>query len=199
MLFKTSDLIRPEPDPVDLNQGKPKAEFMTYPNDNFILLEKLGKDLIQSLEALRPGNSIYFISNGQFSNYHILEQLLAIAGRSVVAFTTWAIADEALSKLSNWKDQGLISDLYAILDIGNRNRKEEVFQRFQTVIDNHSFKHIHAKALVVISETHAFTVIGSANLTRNPRAEVGIISNDPGLARFNLSWIKQTIESDDTN
>jgi hypothetical protein len=140
---------------------------------------------------LKPGNSIWFKTDGAWSNYHLLEYILGITGPAEVCFTTWAISEVAITKFLAWKNAGTITDLHAIIDVGLRNRKPAIYHQAIAAFPNLKVAHCHAKATVVISATHHITLIGSANYTKNPRKEVGVIIWDKTIALANQSWIKE--------
>lgn len=142
---------------------------------------------------LNAGQSVYFKTDGAWSNWHLLEYILELTGPAEVCFTTWAISEVAITKFLAWKESGKITDLHAVIDVGLRNRKPAIFHQAIGAFPKLKVAHCHAKATVVISATHHITFIGSANYTKNPRKEVGIIIWDKNIAQANERWIKQEV------
>lgn len=166
-----------------------QADFVSAPELE-IVKNKIG--------VLQPGKSVWFKTDGAWSNYHLLEYILQITGPAMVYFTTWAISEIAITKFLNWKSSGQIIDVYAVIDAGLRNRKPQVFQQANNAFQNLKIAHCHAKATVVESGTHHITFIGSANYTRNPRKEVGVILWDKTIADANKNWIINEINGTDS-
>ncbi|RYE26848.1 MAG: hypothetical protein EOP45_03095 [Sphingobacteriaceae bacterium] len=155
-------------------------------------------DVIRAkIGELLPGRSVWFKTDGAWSNYHLLEYILNLTGPAEVYFTTWAISEVAITKFLALKEAGLITDLYAVIDTGLRNRKPQVYQQAVAAFPKLKIAHCHAKATVVISKTHQITFIGSANYTRNPRKEVGVILWDNEISQANAAWIKEEINGTD--
>jgi hypothetical protein len=147
----------------------------------------------KEIGALEAGKAVWFMTDGAWSNYHLLEYILELTGPAEVFFTTWAISEDAITRFLNWKAAGMITELAAVIDVGLRNRKPAIFQQAQAAFPNLKIAHIHAKATVVISGTHHITFIGSSNYTKNPRKEVGAIFWDKDLASANANWIKEEV------
>ena len=47
----------------------------------------------------------------------------------------------------------------------------------------------HAKVTVIQNETWGISIVSSANYTRNPRIEAGVICNSKEIAEFHKNWI----------
>lgn len=163
---------------------KPKVHFIT--GDKMQLLE-------QTIGSLNPGYSAFFKTDGAWSNIHLLEYILMQTGPANVYFSTWSISAEAISRFEEWDNQGLIKQLFVILDAGIRNRKPEIYQQAIGAFPVLKIAHCHAKVTVISNLTHQVSMIGSANYTRNPRIEAGMIIWDKSLADENIKWIVEEI------
>jgi hypothetical protein len=140
---------------------------------------------------LTPGKSVWFKTDGAWSSYHLLEYILQLTGPAEVCFTTWSISEVAITKFLAWKANGSITDLHAVIDTGLRNRKPAIYHQAVAAFPKLKIAHCHAKATVVISGSHHITFIGSANYTKNPRKEVGVIIWDKEITLANQRWIKE--------
>lgn len=191
-LFNVSDLETPA-EGIDENRvfsysSSLCADVVAYNDQTFL----------DAIKEMDPGAIKYLISNGGISVYQVLEKLVQICSPCEVRFTTWAISEAALGILHNGLDSGDISHVQAVLDVGNRNRKEKTFDLFKSIVKEHAFKHCHAKVLVVTGSGYHFTLIGSANMTKNPRKEVGVLFNDAVIAQMNIEWISHEIDTSRT-
>lgn len=147
-----------------------------------------------TIGSLTPGRSVWFKTDGAWSSYHLLEYILQLTGPAEVCFTTWSISEVAITKFLRWKADGLITGLSAVIDVGLRNRKPQIYQQAVQAFKNLKIAHCHAKATVVVNDTHHITFIGSANYTKNPRKEVGVIIWDKSIALANMNWIKEEVK-----
>lgn len=148
-----------------------------------------------TIGELTPNSSVFFMTNGAWSNINILEYILELTGPADVFFSTWSISADAIRKFTSWKEAGTIRNVSAVMDIGIRNRKPELYQQAIAAFTTLKFSKCHAKVAVIIGDVGAYTIMGSANLTRNPRREVGIITTDLSIALSNAQWIKEEVNN----
>lgn len=147
------------------------------------------------ISALGEDQSIYFMTDGAWSNIDIIEKLLSIVGCCSMAFCTWSISTDAIRKFTEWQKNGSILSLHVLLDQGLRNRKPEIYQQATAAFKNLQLLKCHAKVAVIENEEFSFTVIGSANFTNNPRKEAGMIIRSKKIARENINWIRKEFEN----
>lgn len=190
MLFKSTDLNEVKP----IENGK-TAESLTISN-NFSFLEgdKLSafKDKIGELYQ---GKSIYFKTAGAWSAINLIDYCLSKCGPSNIYFSTWSIGPEAIRHFSAWQRAGLVLSIFGIIDEGFRNRKPDLFEQAKLAFPNLKFTKSHAKVTVIESKNYSITIMGSANMTQNPRIEVGVMIVDKTLADSNIQWILNSISN----
>ncbi|MBL8000418.1 MAG: hypothetical protein JNL05_00535, partial [Flavobacteriales bacterium] len=58
-----------------------------------------------------------------------------------------------------------------------------------------AFTGIHAKCFVLIGENESYTVVTTANLTRNKRIELYVVDTHAHVANGYASWITDTINA----
>lgn len=147
-------------------------------------------DVIKStIGQLNASNGLYFMTDGAWSNVQLLDYILTLTGPADVFFSTWSISADAIRCFSTWRDSGMIRTCFAILDQGIRNRKPEILQQASGCFQNLRLIKCHAKVMVISNDHYQVTVLGSANFTRNPRKEAGMIIMDKVLAEENIKWI----------
>jgi hypothetical protein len=149
------------------------------------------KELISSI---KPGETIHYASAGAWSSHELLEHLLTITGPAKVYLTTWAMSENPVRTILNLIDKGLITELNCIFDLKVQDRAPKVFQLIKGISSRVRLVHCHAKVFVVENEHWGISNNGSANWTRNPRMEAGVLSADPKIAEFHKSWIMRLIE-----
>lgn len=187
-LFKSSDIIKKESPKVHYPEDVHSMPF----NGVFYTGEKKNQ-IASKIGILKAGTSIFYETQGSWSNIELLEYLLEQTGKSEIYFSTWSISEEAIRRFSIWNENNRITNIYAVVDAGLRNRKPAIYQSAIATFKNIKFSHSHAKVTVIKSDSHAITLITSANYTKNPRQEVGIIVFDEKLAEKNIQWILREI------
>lgn len=155
-------------------------------------------EIEKQLQGMQENDNRLFLSDGSWSNYELMEYLLNLTGPATVAYTTWSISEVAITRMNDWLDKGQIIELHAVLDRGLQNRKPAIYQQALATIKNLKLSKCHAKVMVITSPLLSFLVIGSANFTKNPRKEAGVITCSQQAAHFALAWIK-AVHDDRTN
>lgn len=187
-LFKISDLLDSEK-----VSTHPKAAASATSPALSVAQGKSAKQLSETIGTLTPDNSKFYHTEGAWSNIELLQHILTSAGSANVYFCTWSISIEAIRRFVAWQEQGLIKQLFAVLDRGVRNRKPEIYQQCVANFENIVFVKCHAKVTVVQNDDNNFCFLGSANYTENPRLEAGIIVNDKVTADHYVSMILEKI------
>lgn len=156
--------------------------------------------LLSSLKSLKIGIGdleknivLPFATGGSWSLHQLMEYILIQTGPCKLWFTTWTISEEPLRCMVEMIKKGLITELNAILDYRIAKNKPEAFQLAGNIITNIRLTKCHAKVLVLKNSEWQVTVIGSANLSKNPRLEAGVIFTDEKTAQFNIDWIEKEI------
>ena len=147
-------------------------------------------ELRNNLGNLEVGKHYHFWSRGQWSMHELLDFLLIEVGQSDVFLTTWTITEDPMRKLFLLKQDGIIKKLHCILDHRIKGRKPKPFQLLENTADRLKLTECHAKSLVIINDRMPIAVIGSANLSRNPRLEAGVITTVSEVVNFHLNIIQ---------
>lgn len=187
-LFKAIDLL-PE------NVAKVVASaVLENINIDFISV-KNNTNIAQVLGDLKTDKAVFYRTCGAWSNINLLQYILKITGKADVYFSTWAISINAIRVLIDSEKNELINNYYGVLDAGIRNRKPEIYQQIIANFKNYCFAKCHAKVMVIKNQKFSFTIVGSANLTANPRIETGMIILNLAIAEENINWILKEINN----
>lgn len=159
-------------------------------------------DLVTELPP--PDTDLYILSNGSGSTYKHGREALAfefghfipvladmLGGKGVTAYiSTWTMARAHALNLLALVDSGVLAQLAIMTDPYFKKREAAVantlimglLARGQRFV---CFKnHVKAACLSNADQTRFVSVVGSANLSSQPRAENFTLSTDPGLYRF---------------
>lgn len=150
--------------------------------------------LVDMVDNLQQGEAVQFCTGGLWSMHEMLRLLLMKSGPAKVWMTTWTITEEPMRVLLDLIKQGYITELSAVLDYRIERRKPEAFQLASNIISRIKLTKCHAKVAVIQNEKWNITVIGSANFSKNPRIEAGVVFTDKESADFNMQWINDVIE-----
>ncbi len=126
--------------------------------------------------------------------HQLLLYILQKVGPSKVWMTTWTITEDPMRALLMMVQDGLITELNAIFDYRIEKRKPEAFQLASNLVTRIKLTKCHAKVLVVRAADWDVTVVSTANFSKNPRIEAGVIFTDKASADFHQRWIDDVIE-----
>jgi len=181
-LFSTDDLAKKKPD-------RPKSGSIPFAGSNLLTIGKADEKLHQVFGLVVDGQSVHYASLGDWSTHDLLFFLLEQTGPARVYFTTWAISEYAIRQLYQFIEHGLILELKGIFDYRNGIRKPAELQFLQKITTDIKAAKCHAKVTVIENDHWGISVVGSANYTRNPRIEAGVLCCDKTVAAFHRDWI----------
>jgi hypothetical protein len=181
-LFSTTDLTR---------ERDERTGSGSVPSTGATLLTigKANAKLHQVFGQVVPDQSVHYVSLGDWSTHDLLFFLLEQTGPARVYFTTWAISEYAIRQLYQFIEHGLILELKGIFDYRNGIRKPAELQFLQKITADIKAAKCHAKVTVIENDHWGISVVGSANYTRNPRIEAGVLCCERKVAAFHRDWI----------
>jgi hypothetical protein len=187
-LFKSSE--------IEVADNLPQeASSYVHEDSSLLILDGARETLNKIIKHANAGHTIHFASAGVFSMHDLLRRLLELQGPSKVYLTTWAMTEIPVRSIKLMIDSGLITELNCLFDFKIRKNSPKAMQLAQGIATKIHLAHCHAKATVLINEHAGTTIIGSANYTRNPRMEAGIVSFDLKVAEFHRDWIMHEINN----
>ena len=136
---------------------------------------------------------IPYVSLGDWSTHDLLFFLLEQTGPARVYFTTWAISEYAIRQLYQFVEHGMILQLMGIFDYRNGVRKPAELQFLQKITTEIKPAKCHAKVTVIENDDWGISIVGSANFTRNPRIEAGVLFTCRNVADFERNWIEREL------
>lgn len=185
MLFSTKD--------IDNTEAQEQRAFFDDGDANTYSLQSMS-DIKQHIGKLEQNRHVYFWSRGQWSMHELLEYLLNQTGPADVWMSTWTVTEDPVRKLFILKKQGLIKSLNCILDYRIQGRKPGPFQLLEKTADRIALTQCHAKAMAIINEEWEVSVIGSANFSKNPRLEAGVICTVPQITQFHKTIMQNEMD-----
>ncbi|MCX6305512.1 MAG: hypothetical protein NT040_11140 [Bacteroidetes bacterium] len=172
-----------------------KSLSVSLVTQNRFAIGKVGSKIKDTIGVVSPGQSIHYVSMGDWSTHDLLFHFLSQTGPADVYFTTWAISEFAIRQLYAFVSSGLITKLSGIFDYRNGIHKPAELQFLKQITTNIKAAKCHAKVTVIQNESWGISIVTSANFTRNPRIEAGVICTDGPTAEFHKAWIMSELNN----
>jgi hypothetical protein len=148
------------------------------------------------LSKLEHNRNYHFSTGGQWSMHELMIYLLSITGPADIWKSTWAISEEPVRVIIELLDKKIIRSVKCIFDYKVKEQKSKAFLLAQSNFNSVTLAHCHAKVMVIKNENWSVSVSGSANDTRNPRIERGVICTVPEIAEEDIRWIEAVIKGE---
>ena len=150
------------------------------------------KQLQTDIGTISPGQAYPFSSEGKWSNHELFLYLLSLAGKSEVWLSTFSISEVSIRSFASAIDDGLISKFHCIFDHTIKKNKLDLLFFANNIVTDATLLPNHAKLLLIRNENWQISVIGSANMTPNPRKEVGVIFTIPSIFNDYLKFFENS-------
>ena len=151
-------------------------------------------EIKKALADIQPENAYQFWTEGKW-HLHNLIQFVATnyCGPSELWLTSWTVTEEPARVLVGMKEKGLLTSINCLFDYRIRDRKPKPLQLLLNATETHNYTRIHAKAAVLWNDTKPACIVGSSNLSANPRNEAGTLFTQIDLCRANRDYINKKI------
>lgn len=124
----------------------------------------------QYFNTLEPQRHYHFWTGGQWSMHDLLAFLLTLTGPADCWVSTYAISEDAIRRMVHFKSLGLLTDVHFLFDFSAKEQKTSALMMARENF-NVALTSMHAKTLLLMNDKINLVVSGSANWTRNPKAE----------------------------
>lgn len=101
------------------------------------------------------------------------------------------MSEDALRQIVGWLNTGKVLSTVALLDWRIKVRRPEAWQLARHALGTVRAVQCHAKMFTLTGGRFDVAVVGSANLTANPRIEAGVIHADSTVAAFHVGWLTE--------
>lgn len=158
------------------------------------LSESTDTDIENGFGKIEMGFDYHFSTENRWSLHQIIIFLLKEIGPADLYFATWSIKPTQANLIAELKQIGAITTIYALLDYRININSPEANDIIIEVADQVGYMRTHAKLFVLENENFQIAYIGSANLTTNTSADVGVICCNKEVAAFRKDWILNNIK-----
>lgn len=146
------------------------------------------KRLKELVPEIGPNTLVHFNTGGKWHRHQLLTHLLKLTGPADVYLSTWSMSENPVRALYMLKKQGAIKAAHLVISERINERTPKVLQFAKSTFERIAYQKLHAKITLIEGEQKSFVIIGSANLTRNPKDEAGIIDTSAGAIDFWKNW-----------
>ncbi len=175
-----------------------KGTFRKVTGKSKLILAREAGQLQKLITELEPECNYHFSTAGAWSLHDMIAMACQKIGPSRLFLSTWTITEEPMRVLFQLIQEGYITELNCLFDYRIEKRKAEAFQLAKVNAARVKLTKVHAKVAVLLSDQWGVSIIGSANLTKNPRIEAGVLSTCQEVAEFQSGWINNEITNGDT-
>ncbi len=160
----------------------------------------------QQLAGMKPGRQRTIASRGELSLHDVASAIVEHYGPfEVLTLATWAASEEAIKRLIALRQAGGVQRLEALVDTRMPTDCSNAHAMMKSEFSLYACGSNHAKVMaftggpkrygpsVVVNGGGGIAIVSTANLTRNPRCEVMVVSRDNTLAEFHRDWIREEI------
>lgn len=152
--------------------------------------------IAKMIAEAKGGNDVHFVSKNELNLHELAEAALKGYEHCTLTLCTYSLTELPARKLAAWKDSKILKELNVLIDFRAKNNYPGVEQMLKNIANSHRYTPIHAKAMVIEHHNWKLCIIGSANWTKNPRFEIGMITADHKIANFMKEWMINAIVND---
>lgn len=145
--------------------------------------------LSDAIGDLKKGESIHYDTNCGWTPHEMLLYLLGITGKANVYIATWAIKEYPAQTIVSSIANGLIENLYLRLDYRIKTTCPSAYHLLKNNCTGLVEAYCHAKITVIQNDNWDITIVGSANYSKNPRGEAGVITENKEVAEMRKNFI----------
>ncbi len=163
-------------------------------SDDKMILGKGSITVEEKFGLLKQNKNYHFMSNGDWSMYHLVNHFLKQTGSAHLYLATWSISEFSARQLTDWLNSGRIQSITALVDYRSKNRHASAFYLAKQNFSKIKIAYCHAKVSIIETDDWHISINGSANWTENPRIESGVVSTDKMTALAHKKWITEMVE-----
>jgi len=134
-------------------------------------------------------------TGGQWNMHDLLSYLLTHTGKSDLFLTTYSISEDSIHKLIYMLNTGVISSVNMILDYSAKEYKSNALLLAQEHF-NVALCPMHAKVCAIRNVAWNISITGSANWTRNPKAERLVICTSKNVVNDDIAMIESLLRNE---
>lgn len=160
-----------------------------------VRLARVDAALGDTIGTLEPNTNIHYVSGTMWSTHELLAYALKQTGPARLTLATWSMAEKATVLLLTLLEDGELTGLEMLVDWRVQVRCPKAMALVRQANCRLRVTTCHAKVFILQNAEWAMSLVGSANLTNNPRIEAGVLTTSPEVADFHANWIRAEMEN----
>jgi len=149
--------------------------------------------LADAFPALEKDTTYHYASGAAWSAHDMILHFLAFTGPAYVTLATWSLSEGACRQLVSALQDGRITGMACLFDWRVKTRCPDAVAIAKMANCDVRINTCHAKVYCLSNTEWGVSIVGSANLTNNPRIEAGVASTSQQAEEFHRGWIKAEI------
>jgi len=142
-----------------------------------------------TIPVMGKGDVVHLWNEQKLSLHALIEELIDQCGQTVLYVATWSLSVPAMKTLIRLKAEGKIRLAYGVVDFRTRKDHPEAWDMALQYFDKLSIFPCHAKVVVLGGLDKELSIIGSANLTLNPKMERLAVVSTPEVISIDKNMI----------
>ncbi len=135
----------------------------------------VNKDLKKDVGDIHQDTVKAFWSDGKWAMYELLTYLLSVTGPAKVYLSTFSISEASIRAFNTGIEAKMITELHCLFDYTIKKNKVQLLYFANNIANNIKLAPNHSKVILIENDNWKLAVVGSANMTPNPRKEAGVI------------------------
>ena len=177
---------------------KPIAQKFSFPNLYRTKEGNIGKHMNRCSEVvgyIEKDSTMHVVSIAEWSMEHLIAHITDQIGRCNLMLATWSISNDAATKLCSVINAGLFESVRILFDWRVKVRKPSALTMIKMNLDKADIRlhSCHAKVYLLWNNNYHIVIVGSPNLTTNPRIEAIVITESKELFEFHYTWLTEII------
>lgn len=134
-----------------------------------------GRDLRKDIGDIMQNQVKPFFSEGLWSMHDLMLYLVEITGPAEVWLSTFSISEAAVRAIHLALEDGYITNIHCLFDHTVSKHKLGLLYFTSNIATEVILTANHSKIMLIKNDRWKVSVVGSANMTPNPRKEAGVI------------------------
>ena len=151
--------------------------------------------LYTEIGEIKPDCFTPYFTDGSWSMHELLYYVLMQTGKADIWLTAFSLSEQSVRTILKLQDSRLINSMHCVFNTEMRRFKTDLTLFAKYVFPNIRFASVHAKLILIKTESLNVAIVGSQNFSINKRYEAGMIITDINAYNFyynklNDLWLK---------
>lgn len=150
---------------------------------------------LRALVSLLSTNAlVHYRTAGKWHRHQLIAECLSYTGPADLYLSSWSMSEDPVRSIYMLRKKGLIRRAELVISERLNERTPEVMQYAWNVFDRIAMQKLHSKVTVLIGDKASLCIVGSDNLTRNPKDESGVIDCHREAVDWRLDHFKKHLK-----